>query len=201
MLLLIPVLVAVGLGLLAGGDWHRLAGVPPWVVAPVAASVVLQFALYLPALATNPAALAASGAIYTAALALNLLVALVGTARPGPLRAPCAGTALGIALNVAVVAANGGSMPVERAAVLQARGLSHARALAAAHGYTNVHLASDDTALRPLDDRIPVAVPGDHGNAYSVGDALLALGLALLAYRRVRAPGTAAAGEARIRVA
>lgn len=203
MLLLLPVLAAAGLGLLVGGDWRRLAGVPAWVVVPVAALVALQFGLYLPVLATNTAALAAGGAIYTAALTLNLLVALAGATRPGPLRAPCAVAALGITLNVAVVAANGGSMPVERAAVLHARGPAHVRALAARAGtvYTNAHLADGGARLRPLDDRIPIAVPGNHGNVYSVGDALLVLGLALLAYRRVRTPGAATTAATRAGVA
>ncbi len=90
---------------------------------------------------------------------------------------------LGLALNATVIAANGGSMPVNAQAMRTVQGVSKVRDIADTGHYNNTRLAGSGARLTPLSDIIPVRIPGGHGNVYSIGDALLALGIAMLAYR------------------
>ncbi len=52
--------------------------------------------------------------------------------------------------------------------------------------YSNTLLAGPSSRLVALSDVIPVSLPGNYGNVYSIGDALLTIGVAVLAYRATR---------------
>lgn len=96
----------------------------------------------------------------------------------------------GVALNLVVVAANGGVMP------------QSGDARRAVHG-VDLEIARDDTRLRNVVTMTPathlnalgdvIAEPAwlPNANVISVGDLLLGLGLALWAYRTTRVAGTA----------
>lgn len=79
---------------------------------------------------------------------------------------------LGVALNLAVIGANGGRMPVEEAA-MRAAGRSYQLPQIVSCGGRHC-LADASTVLRPLDDRIPVR---PFGKAISAGDLVLYAGL------------------------
>lgn len=93
---------------------------------------------------------------------------------------------VGIALNLAVIAANQG-MPVAGEAV-ETLGADPASLMVAEEGARH-HLADEDTRLRPLADVIPIG--GPFGVIVSVGDLLMYTGAGVFvgaATRRRRAP-------------
>jgi hypothetical protein len=144
---------------------HRLES--PWL-APAAASVLFCEPLV---------ASSVPHAYATALLASALLMLDFGRRNlhvPGvPL------VAVGLLLNAIVVIANG-SMPVEQTAATRAGDDS---VLAAAD---HRHLpAGFGTALRVLDDRVAVPLPG-HREVDSLGDVAIAAGLGLCAWTAVR---------------
>ena len=96
--------------------------------------------------------------------------------------------ALGAACNLAAILANGGRMPADPAALATA-GLE-------VTGSTNSVVVADPV-LWPLTDifAIPAWVPG--ANVFSIGDVLIAVGIAAtiaLAMRRGREPSVGRAG-------
>jgi hypothetical protein len=109
--------------------------------------------------------------------------------------------ALGIGLNMAVMAANGGTMPVApstAAAIAELRGADPAAARAVALPKSHLR-AEERTRLAFLSDRL--LLPGPLGGlaAWSIGDALLLAGVGRLLWygmkgpRRDRASGAPAA--------
>lgn len=181
MLLLIPVLLAIAVALARGGsprhlaDLHIRGGL-------IAASFAVQVLLYLPPLRQSDLARQWGGAIYVGAMAL----ALAGALRNWHLGTAARVATLGLALNTSAIALNGGYMPVDARAMLSVRGASNVREIAAGRLYGNTRLAGRSSTLSVLGDIIPVRLPGGQGNVYSVGDALIAAGIAALAYRATR---------------
>jgi hypothetical protein len=145
-------------------------------------SLVIQLALYLPGLRTSSLILHWSGPIYVSTLLLALLGALCNWGLGPAARL----ASVGLALNTLTIVANGGVMPVNAAALRMVQGEVKVRQVASGRLYSNTHLAGPSTRLLILTDVLPVRLPGGRGNVYSVGDALLALGIATLAYRATR---------------
>jgi hypothetical protein len=157
------VLAGIAIGRLRGGRLANLARFSPrWVlllVVAVAAVMAARLAVVPPALArrlvTGGYVLAVTG------LAVNL-------------RLPWLWLALaGAVLNTAVIAANGGRMPVSAQVI---RDVSARLMLGGATGPFYV-LAGPHTALAPLGDTLPL-IAGGMGVILSPGDVLLALGVA-----------------------
>jgi len=186
MLLLVPVLAAVVIARLRGGSLHHLANVPlrggSWIVS----SLGVQVLLYVPGIRTASLVVQWSGSIYIVALAL----ALVGALRNWGLGTAARIALLGLVLNVMVIAANGGHMPVAADALRLVQGQGKAADIADHRHYNNTLFADAHTHLAALSDIIPVPAPGGRGNVYSIGDALLAAGVAALAYRSIRGRAT-----------
>ena len=86
---------------------------------------------------------------------------------------------IGLALNLVVIYANGGLMPVAPEAVWTMRLADSPDDLRTGEriGAKNVLLAPDDTRFYALSDRIPTTTP--RPRLYSVGDAVIAGGLVL----------------------
>jgi hypothetical protein len=163
MILLIGVvLVSIGLGYLVGG---RLSGFERfrlrwWFLAFVG------FALQL---APVPADLATEFLIASYVLLLLFVAA--------NLRAPGVWLILiGLALNLAVIAPNGG-MPVSRSALVESGQASTLAELEKGAG-TKHHLETSDDVLTPLADVIAIGSPVNQ--VASVGDVLVYAGLLLL---------------------
>jgi hypothetical protein len=99
--------------------------------------------------------------------------------------------ALGLALNVLVMAANGGLMPVSTEAV-DAVGRHETESLVAGshiEGTKNVYLHEEDVRLAILSDRLILPLPRPFTRAASMGDVAIVLGVALAcleATRRIR---------------
>jgi hypothetical protein len=183
---LIAVAVGFALGWARGGRLHGVLAVP--VRWPL---------LALGGLGTQAAA-AATGrnglglGLLVGSFLMLLLFAAVNLRRPG-----FALVLAGVAMNLIVVAANGG-MPIDGRA-LDAAGLGSVRAELAGEPSAKHHLAGPDDRLLFLGDVIPVPVPP--GEVMSVGDAVVDAGVAwflataMRRGRRREAPDDSAAPE------
>lgn len=178
MLLLISPLLGLALGLALGGRLGRLADVRLawWPVVPLAL-VVKELGVLGP-LAASPAA----PAVYVVSLAA--LTAWIFLHRR---RLPCIWPLLaGVGLNLVVVVANLGRMPVR--AALAHRGPTQ---LATQGAWGQYELAGPATRLNWLGDTI--ALPGRLGavfpEAYSAGDLVVAVGLFITLFLLVRPLG------------
>lgn len=173
--------IALAASLIQGGSLDRLAATRfryPWLVfGGLALQVLAQ--LSSPSLISDDAAfwilLAGTGAV---GVFLLMNVRLSGLALAG----------LGLLLNVAVIATNGG-MPVSRAAAEAAHVPITEEEAGVRHEVLDEH-----SALPFLSDAIPVP---PFKTVLSLGDVFLALGLALFVYRAAAEPrGKRAATEA-----
>lgn len=93
---------------------------------------------------------------------------------------------LGIALNLAAILANGGFMPITPEAALQigrANGLTSSELGIRLSYSKDVVLPANQTNLWLLSDIFVVPPPFPLPTAFSVGDVLIALGVAILVYR------------------
>lgn len=186
MLLLTPVLIALTIALLRGGSLRNLATLPLRGTAFFLAALAVQIVLYLPGIRTSALVHDYGAAFYVVSMGL----ALVGALRNWRLGVALRVAALGLALNTLVIALNGGYMPTNAAAMQAVQGTATVREIANPHLYGNTHFAGPSTRLTVFSDVIPVRVPGGPGNVYSVGDVLLAAGIAVLVYRATRRPYT-----------
>jgi hypothetical protein len=167
---LLVAILAVVVALLQGGSLERLAGTNFRTVPLLLLGLALQivFGFWSPSWLTDAWGLAIL--IGSNALVLGWLI--VNRALPGLLIA-----AVGLLMNLVVIGANG-AMPVSGDAVRAAGG--DEREIAEA-GLKH-EVLDDDTRLGFLGDIIPLPGLG----IWSVGDLVLAAGLALLAYRQAR---------------
>jgi hypothetical protein len=166
---LFVLLCAVGIGYAAGGSLDRLGGLTLRRGRLVLVAVLVQLAGGLLGGPFYPLGLAVSAGLVAWFLAHNRGVR--GTGLVG----------LGLLLNALVVGLNG-AMPVSSEALGQAR-LSTQDLLA---GNDPRHeLVGPDTRLRLIGDLIPVLLPV-HPEVVSVGDVLIAAGLAQLVVTAMR---------------
>lgn len=173
MLLLIGVALALAVGLLAGGRLDRLGARPvAWWWVGLAAFALQMAALYADWTpdALDPALIAGSHAAL-------VLVALTNRRLPGARAA-----AAGLAMNAAVLLANGGLMPVAPETLALAgrfeawkvgAGTPGSRVV----GSKDVVLPTDQTRLEFLADRYWTGLPGRLGFVFSLGDVVLAAGV------------------------
>lgn len=163
-------------GLLRGGSLDRLAETRFAWTPLLFAALAVQLAASLLFEVEGAAGLA----IVLGTNAAVALFLLANRGLPGMTLA-----ALGLLMNVAVIAANG-AMPVsQRAAEIAGVSIAELDDAAPKHEAMN-----DSTALWPLADIIPI--PGFR-SIFSLGDVVLAAGIAVLVYRRTTradAPGT-----------
>ena len=173
MFVLYAVVIGIVVGYALGGRLDRLASVRvrwPWVAI---AAFAVQVVLFLPGVgdALGPVA----QVVYVASDVAILGVILANVRLPG-----VALLAAGAACNVAAIVANGGSMPASPGA-LASLGWSEPT------GYSN-SVVRTDVALAPLTDifALPAWLP--FANVFSVGDVLIAVGLAVTIAAAMRRP-------------
>jgi hypothetical protein len=182
MLLLYPAVVALMVSLLRGGSLRGLATLPLrgtqyWVLA-----LAVEVTLYLPGLRTSAFAARWGGLLYLIAMGL----ALWGGLRNWHL-GPWARLAVaGLGLNVAAIVVNGGYMPVNVGALRAGGDAALVRAVTSPRLYENTRPMGAGTRLAILGDRFAMHLPVGPGNAYSVGDLLLAAGMAGVVYDATR---------------
>jgi hypothetical protein len=181
--LALPVLLGVSIGVLTGGRlgrWHtsKLDG---WLPACVA--LALQLVIFDPPLERVDWIIHFGPLLYLASMGVILLVLIQSAkAQPGRLHSVALATAaLGVLLNCAVVATNGGYMPREAA-----DGFRPVAEPAEVGRLVNVRPMTSQTRLVLLGDIIaePAWVPLP--NILSIGDLLLAGGLGAWAFAVTR---------------
>lgn len=180
-MLVLAVALVAGLvaGYALGGRLGNLEGLRlrvPWLVL---VALALQLVVFSPL--GRPLG---ETAIVTAHLGSYAL--LLAFAAANHRRASIVVVGVGIALNATVIAANGGYMPAS------ARALEIAGHAAAAEPHNNSALADEGARLLPLGDvfAVPHWVPFI-ANVFSVGDVLIAAGVAIMLAAAMRAPAVA----------
>jgi hypothetical protein len=177
MLLLYAIAVGLIAGLLTGGRIAALASLRIRWLGVAVVGLVFQLALFSPFVAQQvgelgPSLYVASTVAVFAALVRNLDL-------PGlPI------VALGAALNLLVIVANGGFMPSDPVAW---QALSGVAALPT-DDYTNSALTGPGTALAWLGDVFVLPRPIPLANVFSIGDVLIAVGIAGCVARSMRQP-------------
>jgi hypothetical protein len=178
MLRLALLILVIVVALLRGGSLLNIAAVKLRWLPLVIAGFALQLLIFTP-FARSPLVAFATLPIYVLSLALVAIWVAANWRIPG-----MALIAIGLALNVAVIAANGGHMPVLPEG---ARLAGQYEALAADDPSTSKHLLMepDQVQLWLLSDIIviPHGVPG--ASVLSVGDLVLTAGIAILCYSTI----------------
>lgn len=182
MLLLIPATLAGVVALLRGGSLRNLAELPLRAAFLILLAFSIQVVVYLPALRTSPFVLHLATPIYVLALAL----AVAGMLSNWHLGLAMRIATLGLLLNLGVILANGGHMPVSAAAMRAVQGTAKIRELQNPRVYGNTRIAGLSSRLTVFSDIIPVPMPHGRGNVYSLGDVLIASGISALVYRATR---------------
>jgi hypothetical protein len=175
------VLYAVVIGIVAGyalgGRLGRLESLRirwPWLAF---AALAVQVVLFLPRV--GDALGAAAPLVYVVSSLAVLVVILANVRIPG-----VALIAAGAACNLAAILANGGSMPASPEALASLGWTDGA-------GYSN-SVVRPDVALAPLTDvfALPAWLP--FANVFSLGDVLIAVGLAVAIAAAMRRPARVA---------
>jgi hypothetical protein len=175
LVLLTALVVGVGAGCLAGGRLRNLERLDlswPWIVI---AALGLQLVAFSPAgAALGPAAMVT---LHFASYALLAWFVALNRRHVGVLVA-----GLGLALNLAVIAANGGYMPASKGA-LQLAGVAYAGTV-----HNNSAVIAAGTHLRLLGDifAVPAWIPA--ANVFSLGDLLVVAGVVIVLVAAMRGP-------------
>jgi hypothetical protein len=176
-----PAVLAVLIGLACGGSlagWDGLR-LRWWMLG--AASLGMQLVLFNPPLDEQPWAMAMGPWLFAVTLVGIALVLLRNSATMSLARTPLRMAALGVGLNLLVIGANGGYMPRSTEAS-QAVGRP-VDTIVDGQRLTNVGILSDATRLPWLGDVLPEPQWLPLSNVLSIGDLLLAGGLAWWAFR------------------
>ena len=186
MILVVAIMASIFVALLRGGKLALLSQVKlkgAWLI-PLA-FLMQVFVVFVPGGRTN--GLSDPAALLTLVSYLVLMVAVIINRRlPG-----MALIGMGLLANLAVIAANGGFMPIEPH-IVQLLGHS-VRVQALEPGY-RVHQAKDvillreDTRLWILSDILVIPPPSPLRSAFSLGDVLLIAGLFVLIQRSMVQP-------------
>jgi hypothetical protein len=181
--LLLPSLLALVLALALGGSprsWSR-ASVLGWPL--VVGVFAFELALYNPPVDREPWAMWIGPWLWLATRLVLLGVALINARQAGPGRWAWAIAACGLACNTLVIAANAGHMPQSPAAAAAVWG---DRLRAAPPHLDNTTPMTAETRLAPLGDVLAEPTWLPRPNVVSIGDLLLAAGLAAWVFRASR---------------
>jgi len=178
MLRLATIALVIAIGLLRGGSLRNFAAIQLRWLPLVIAGFLLQILIFTP-FAQSPLVAFATLPIYVLSLSLLAIWVAANWRVPG-----MALIAIGLALNVAVIAANGGHMPVLPES---ARLAGQYEAIAADNPSTSKHalMPMEQARLWLLSDiiAIPHGVPG--AVVLSIGDIVLTVGIAILCYSTI----------------
>jgi hypothetical protein len=178
MLRLATIALVIVVALLRGGSLRNFAAIQLRWLPLVIVAFVLQILIFTP-FARAPLVAFATLPLFVLSLSLIAIWVAANWRVPG-----MALIAIGLALNVAVIAANGGHMPVLPEA---ARLAGQYDAIAADDPTTSKHalLPMEQARLWVLSDiiAIPRGVPG--AVVLSVGDIVLTVGIAILCYSTI----------------
>lgn len=181
MLLLYAIAAGLLAGAVAGGRIAALADLNIRWLGVAVVGLAFQFLLFLPIVAERVGDL---GPVLYVGSTLAVFAALLrNLSLPGlPV------VALGAALNLLAIIANGGAMPSDPAAWLALTGT----AAVPTDDFSNSALMGPGTALPWLGDVFLLPRPIPFANVFSIGDVLIAVGIAWCVARSMRQPDAAA---------
>jgi hypothetical protein len=190
MLLILFLVAGIVTGLLLGGRIDELGRVRLTWARLALAGLLVQFVLFSSPVAERIGTLGPP--VYVGSTVAVLVALARNIRRPG-----LALLAAGAALNLVVVAANGGYMPVAPDALAAlghspdtapgaAASATASAADAAELAYGNTIMVGEGTALRWLGDVVPIPGPGPFHGVVSVGDVLIGFGAAVFLVRSMR---------------
>ncbi len=176
-----PALLAVLIGLACGGSLAGWDGLKLrwWMLG--LAGLGLQLVLFNPPLDEQPWAMAWGPWLFALSLVAIVLVLLRNAASATLARTPLRVAAFGVGLNLLVIAVNGGYMP--RSTDASAAVGRPVETIATGQRLANVGILSDSTRLPWLGDVLAEPQWLPLSNVLSIGDVLLAVGLAWWAFR------------------
>jgi hypothetical protein len=184
--LLLPTLVATLAGVVMGGTLSRCLRAPIIWWPTLVAIFALELVLYNPPVNQQAWALAAGPWIWLASK-LVMLVVLARNAQHNPgQRAAWLAILLGVALNTLAVAANGGHMPQSPEAAAAVWGSEYVRPDTYSKHLENVTWMNPSTTLPWISDILPEPRWLPRANVMSIGDVILALGVAAWMFIVVR---------------
>jgi hypothetical protein len=179
MILLLAVIAAIIIALVRGGRFSALVNVPVrWGVLPILAFAIQALFIYQAPLRKDAGLWSWQEWLFLSSHALLLVTVWVNRRLPGVLW-----IGVGLLLNLAVMIANGGWMPIAPAAVLQAGYSDLAPSLEPGtrlYSSKNIVLPPEGTALRFLSDVFILARPFPVPSVFSIGDVFVAMGVLLL---------------------
>jgi hypothetical protein len=190
MILLAAFVVALTIALLRGGRFSRLAQLPlrnGWLI--LLAFVMQLYLVYVPA-GKAQGLLDPTALLHIASYAVLAVAIWQNRHLPG-----ITSLSLGVLLNLAVILANGGFMPIEPEAVQR---LGHEdRVVSLEPGYRvykakNIVLPREQTRLWALSDIFVLPRPFPIPTAFSPGDVLIAAGVFVLLQRAMLGPPASA---------
>jgi hypothetical protein len=174
--------LGIAVALMRGGSFAGWARARVYWSSVALASLALQLILYNPPIDRQPWAIGWGPLAWTVCLAA-LLSVLVRNAIASPaFRGAWAVAAVGVGLNLLVVVANGGFMPQSAEARMTTRGAPEAMTQSDEPRLHNVVTMDGETRLNFLADAIPEPAWLPSSNVISIGDLLLAAGLAWWAF-------------------
>jgi hypothetical protein len=174
MFILFALVLGVIIGYARGGRVGRLGSLRLRCLWVVPAALLIQLLIF-PLVTSRPLVPYATTPLHLLSYAL-LFFFLIINARTWPLLA----VGLGAVLNVLVITVNGGYMPSSVTALSRAGAESVASTLRAQGTYGNVRVMGSGTRLNALGDFLYLPQWFPLATAFSVGDLLMALGLAWL---------------------
>ena len=174
MLLALPLLVGLVGGRLLGGSFQSLAATPIRFGWLFLLGVALQFVLFTPLTDSQRWDISYSHGLYVVSLLLVVLALALNVRR---LQWPVYVLMAGAALNLLVILANGGAMPVDMHLLAQAHGQQIVSDVIHHRFATNVTPLTGSTLFPVLGDRTLILA-----SVYSIGDIILGLGILLAAF-------------------
>jgi hypothetical protein len=179
MILLLAIAVAIVIALARGGRFASLVNVPVrWGVLPILAFAVQALFIYQAPEQQDSSIWSWQEWLFLSSHVLLLVTVWVNRSLPGMLW-----VGAGLLLNLVVMVANGGWMPVAPQAVIRAGYSGLASSLEPGtrlFSSKNIVLPAESTALQPLSDVFVLARPFPVPSVFSVGDVFVALGVLLL---------------------
>lgn len=179
MILLLAVVVAVLIALARGGRFSALVNVPVrWGLLPILAFAVQALFIYQAPGQKQNGVWGWQECLFLTSHLLLLITVWANRALPGMFW-----VAVGLMLNLAVMTANGGWMPITPEAVIKAGHSGLAPSLETGmrlYSSKNIVLPAESTTLRWLSDVFVLARPFPVPSVFSIGDVSIAGGVLLL---------------------
>jgi hypothetical protein len=168
--------------LLLGGSFAGWRHVRVRWLLPAFVALAVQLVVYNPPFDSQPWAMTWGPWLFVASKAIVVAVLAANAFAAGPFRAAWLIAAVGVAMNLAVIAANGGYMPQSSEARVASRGATLNESESAPR-LLNVKPVDESTHLVWLGDVVPQPAWFPRSNVISIGDLLLAVGLGMWAFQ------------------